>query len=115
MEFKMKMTHLMAALATTITLTSAHAQDAGNEACAALLCMSGPDSAAPHECKPFVEKYFEIRVYKKGTFSTAFDPARTAAKRYETILEQCGDARQIDRDRVHAKFGHLQYSPFAFN
>lgn len=98
-----------------VTAFSASAQE-GDEACAALLCMSSPsESSAPHECKPYVEAYFDIRVYKKGTFSTAFDPVRTAAKRYETILEQCGGARQIDRDRVHAKFGHLQYSPFLFN
>lgn len=112
----MKLNKFFVATASVIVMISAQAQDTGNEACAALLCMSSPDEAsAPHQCKPFVDAYFDIRVYKKGTFSTAFDPAKTAKKRYDTILAQCGDARQIDRDRVHAKFGPLQYSPFVFN
>ena len=97
----------MSALASV----AAHAQ---NDACAALLCMSGPGSAAPHECKPYVDSYFDIKVYR-GSFSRRFDPVRTAQRRYETILEQCGDARQEDRDRLHVKFGHLEHNPFHFN
>ncbi|EWS66591.1 hypothetical protein Y695_00184 [Hydrogenophaga sp. T4] len=112
----MKMNRIMIAAAAALTLVSAQAQETGNEACAALLCMSSPsESSAPHQCKPYVDAYFGIRVYKKGTFSTAFDPAKTAKKRYDTVLAECGDARQEDRDRVHAKFGPLQYSPFVFN
>jgi hypothetical protein len=89
--------------------------DDNSEVCGAILCMSGPGSAAPHECKPYVEAYFKIRVYKHGTFRTKFDPIRTAKKRYEKVLAACPDARQSDRDRIHGLFGHLQYSPFLFN
>lgn len=92
---------------------NAHANEA---ACGVLLCMSDASkTSAPHECKPYVDAYFSIRVYKKGTFKTKYDPVRTAEKRYETILSKCGDARQVDRDRVHAKFGMLERSPFVFN
>lgn len=112
----MKIKSTIAAVAMSAVCAVTHAQSEGNPACAALLCMSSPnESSAPHECKPYVDDYFSIRVYKKGTFSTAFDPVKTAKKRYDTILAACGDARQVDRDRLHAKFGHLQYSPFAFN
>ena len=114
MELKMK--RFAIALLAATSLVSAYAQtETGDPACAALLCMSGPDSKAPHECKPFTEAYFDIRVYKKGTFSTAFDPAKTAKKRHDTMLANCGGARQEDIDRVTAKFGPLQYSPFLFN
>lgn len=102
-------------LATTLLATAMHSH-ANQDACGVLLCMSNPSSAsAPHQCKPYVEAYFNIRVFKKGTFKTAYDPVATAKKRYETILQQCGDARQVDRDRVHAKFGMLRWSPFVFN
>ena len=111
----MKSSPLLAIFLAIACLNAAHAQDEGTPACGVLLCMSGHNSAAPHECKPFVDAYFDIKVYHHGTFKTKFDPARTAAKRYETILGQCGEARQIDRDRVHVKFGHLEYNPFIFN
>jgi hypothetical protein len=91
--------------------TASHAED---NVCAVLLCMSGPGSAAPHACKPHVDSYFDIKVYHRGTFRTKYDPIGTAKKRYETVLEQCGSARQIDRDRVHMKFGHLERNPFFF-
>jgi hypothetical protein len=101
------------AAALLLAALSSHANEA---ACGVLLCMSDASStSAPHQCKPYVEAYFDIRVYKKGTFKTKFDPVRTAKKRYETILAHCQDARQSDRDRIHAKFGMLQWSPFVFN
>lgn len=104
------------ALVAAVTVATVQAEEANGEVCAALLCMSGPDSSsAPHQCKPYVEAYFDIRVYKKGTFSTKFDPARTAKKRREVMLDACAEAREIDRERVHAKFGLLEYSPFHFN
>ncbi|CAG0904198.1 unnamed protein product [Darwinula stevensoni] len=85
------------------------------EICGILLCMSGEqDGVAPHECKPLVEAYFKIRVYKKGTFKTRFDPIRTAHKRYAEVLESCDSAEQKDRDRVNAMFGTLEYSPFVY-
>jgi len=46
------------------------------------------------------ETYFNIRVFKKGTFRTAYDPVATVKKPSATILQQCGDTRQVDRDRV---------------
>lgn len=114
--YKFARTMCVLAAAVTVATTQAQAQDANGEVCAALLCMSGPDSSsAPHQCKPYVDAYFDIRVYKKGTFSTAFDPVRTANKRREVMLDACADAREIDRERVHAKFGMLERSPFVFN
>jgi hypothetical protein len=106
----------MCVLAAAVTVATVQAQEANGEVCAALLCMSGPDSSsAPHQCKPYVEAYFDIKVYKHGTFSTKFDPVRTANKRREVMLDACAEAREVDREQVHAKFGMLEYSPFHFN
>lgn len=111
-----KFVKTMCFLAAAVTVATVQAQEANGEVCAALLCMSGPDSSsAPHQCKPYVDAYFDIRVYKKGTFSTAFDPVKTANKRREVMLDACAEAREVDRERVHAKFGMLEYSPFVFN
>ena len=111
----MKMRSILIGLALGTGLIQAQAQDVDRSACAALICMSGLNGAAPHECKPYVEDYFEIRVYKKGTFSTKFEPAKTAKKRHDTLLSVCEGAKQKDIDAVTAKFGFLEYSPFLFN
>lgn len=106
----------MCVLAATVTVATVQAQEAGGEICSALLCMSGPEaSSAPHQCKPYVDAYFDIRVYHHGTFSTSFDPVKTAQKRREKMLDACAEAREVDRERVHAKFGMLEYSPFVFD
>jgi hypothetical protein len=104
---KKKLMSIVIGMSALISV-AAHAQ---NDACAALLCMSGPGSAAPHECRPYVDSYFDIKVYRHGRFH----PVRTAQRRYDTILNQCGDARQEDRDRLHIRFGHLEHNPFHFN
>lgn len=98
-----------------LVAVNAQAQDAEDSACAALLCMSGPEGQLPHECKSSTDAFFDIRVYRRGTFSTAFDPVRTSNKRRDTLFASCEGARAIDIDRTIAKFGSLQYSPFGFD
>lgn len=79
--------------------------------CGVILCMSGSNSVAPHECKPYVETYFKVRVYKRHRFR----PIPTAIKRYDQVLNRCPDAEPRDRDRINAMFGTLEYSPFVFD
>lgn len=80
--------------------------------CGVILCMAGgSNSVAPHECKPYVEAYFKVRVYKRRRFR----PIPTAVKRYDEVLNQCPDAEPQDRDRINAMFGTLEYSPFVFD
>lgn len=90
------------------------ASSQGNEGdiCGVILCMAGSSSSvAPHECKPYVKKYFEVRVYKHRRFK----PVQTAIKRYKEVLMACPDASPGERDRINAMFGTLEFSPFVFN
>jgi hypothetical protein len=77
--------------------------------CGAVLCMS-QNTQAPHECKDHVDDYFKIKVRKHGKFR----PAETAQKRAATVLDKCEGIPAVDRERIHAKFGHLERSPFSF-
>lgn len=88
------------------------AQGDEGDICGVILCMAGSTSSvAPHECKPYVQRYFEVRVYKRRKFR----PVQTAARRYEKVLNACPDAEPQQRDRINAMFGMLEYSPFLFN
>lgn len=111
----MKLIHTLAAVAVALAplVASAEGND-GSDICGALLCMSTlSTSSAPHECKKYVEPYFEVRAYKGG-LAGGFDPGRTMKKRREALDEKCPESREIDRERVNAKFGPLEFSPFAF-
>lgn len=109
----MKIQSIAAALLIAVGAGQAQAQDAEQEACAALLCMSPLAFSAPGECKSGLDAYFDIVVYNKKTFSTVYSPSKTAQKRREA-LESCSGARSEDIDKVQGTFGILQFSPFSF-
>ena len=79
--------------------------------CGAVMCLSA-NATAPHECKDYVDGYFEIRVYRHRH---RFDPGATAAKRYREVMDKCDGARQEDKERINAKYGTLEHSPFSFD
>jgi hypothetical protein len=88
---------------------------ASAEPCGAVLCLSHNDDA-PWECKNYVDGYFDIRVYEDhGKHKHVFNPGKTSAKRYAEVLDQCDGARRIDKDRISAKYGMLEWSPFSFH
>lgn len=79
-------------------------------ACGTILCMSGTMQGGDggSECRGPINKYFDIKKYRKDKFS----PSRTAAARAD-YLEKC-DApdSKSDKARINAKYGTLYNSPF---
>jgi hypothetical protein len=108
----MKPALLLTAALTVVTATTAFPANAGDP-CGAVLCMSHNDTA-PHECKDYVDEYFDIRVYRRKHGRKVFDPGATSMKRYAEVMEKCEGARQEDKDRINAKYGKLEHSPFEF-
>lgn len=100
----------MAALALA---TLAGSQVAFADPCGAVVCMSHNETA-PWQCKDHVDSYFNIRVYRSHKHHRIFDPGATAIKRYQEVMEKCEGARQEDKDKINAKYGMLEYSPFSF-
>lgn len=98
---------LVVALSTSLLAPTALAGDP----CGAVMCLT-QNALAPHECKDHVDGYFDIRVYRHRH---RYDPGATAAKRYREVLDQCDGARQVDKERINAKYGTLEHSPFSFN
>lgn len=82
-----------------------------SEPCGTVLCLSNNETA-PWECKEAVEGYFDIRVYHGRKH--VFDPGATSVKRYKEVMDKCDGARQPDKDRINAKYGTLEHSPFSF-
>ena len=95
-------------LLLSISLVLASQVKAG-EPCGAVLCLSNNETA-PWECKEAVDGYFDIRVYRKRKF----DPGATSIKRYQEVMDKCDGAQQSDKDRINAKYGTLEHSPFTF-
>lgn len=89
-------------------------QAAMADPCGAVMCMSHNETA-PWQCKEHVDSYFNIRVYRSHKKSRIFDPGATAIKRYQEVMDKCDGAKQEDKDKVNAKYGMLEYSPFSFS
>jgi hypothetical protein len=68
------------AIATATTAMPANAADP----CGAVLCMS--HETPPHECKDYVDGYFDIRVYRRKHGRKRFDPEATSKERYREIF-----------------------------
>lgn len=103
---------LTAAALVVAALATAQPAMAG-EPCGAVMCLSHNDTA-PHQCKDHVDGYFSIRVYRSQKKKRIFDPGATAIKRYQEVMDKCDGAKQSDKDRINAKYGMLEYSPFDY-
>lgn len=105
----------LAKLALAIAVLGSIATTASAEPCGAVLCLS-TNETAPEECKGHVDGYFSIRQYYQPCkkCGMAFDAGGTAAKRMREVMDQCKEAKQIDKDKVNAKYGTLERSPFDY-
>ena len=108
------MRKLFVTIAATLTVLATTQVRA--DPCGAVLCLSTND-AKPWECKEHVDEYFNIREYAKPCkkCKVAFDPGRTAQSRYRKVMNQCKDAKQVDKDRINAAYGTIEYNPFKFS
>jgi hypothetical protein len=92
-----------------VALCTSLAARAGDP-CGAVMCLT-QNATAPHACKDHVQGYFDIRVYDDGH---RYNPAATAAKRYREVMNRCEGATQSNKERISAKYGSLEHSPFSF-
>lgn len=101
---------------TLALLASAtHNAFAAGDPCAAVLCLSHNDKL-PWECKGAVDGYFDIREYFRPCKKCGwkFDPPQAAARRYREVLERCEGVEAKDREKIHALYGQMEYSPFEY-
>jgi hypothetical protein len=99
----------IATIAAVAALVALPSSAFAGDPCGAVLCLSQNESA-PHECKDHVADYFKIKVRRHGKFR----PAETAKKRAATVLDKCEGVPDMDRERINAKYGSLERSPFSF-
>lgn len=79
--------------------------DSDEDACGALFCMMAMamGESLPHECHPYVRKYFEKVVFKKGKFKAS----QTAALR-RSFVDACLTGEDEMKKKVDDAFGRVR-------
>jgi len=101
---------LFIAMATFMSTPSALALGRNAEPqCAQVICLSPRDGTpAPAECRAIRAVYFDIRV-----FTPKYNPSATRSAR-NAFLRMCTSARQMDLQKISAKYGTLYADPIVY-